>query len=149
MRTEYYVMSAAVPIDTNIHLHIDMRRFGQQPTGLSVLLMMPVETGHALMPCESTHPLLFINKQNCHAVRFLILFVSSITTPLNSPLPLIVLMSGLLSFRSSSRKISPSRRDRFARSSFTRTSSAVIATAQPSRISTKTINTSSVIRGTV
>ena len=76
-------------------------------------------------------PLLFKSKQNCHAVLPLRLFVSSITTAFNNPLPRTSATSGLLNPRTVERKYSPSLKERSARRSSTRTERAVTATAQP------------------
>jgi len=78
------------------------------------------------------HPRLLSSKQNCHAERPRELALSSITMALNSPRPRTSLTRGDRSARMSFRNCSPSRVARSARPSSTRTSSAVIATAQPS-----------------
>jgi hypothetical protein len=77
-------------------------------------------------------PLLFIRRQNCQAERPFVLLPSSKTTALSSPRPRTSLTSGEPIALISSRKILPSRSARLARSSSTRTSSAAMATAQPS-----------------
>ena len=83
-------------------------------------------------------PLLFKSKQNCHAVLFLRLFASLITTAFNNPLPRTSATSGLLNPRMVERKYSPSFKERSARRSSTRTERAVRATAQPRGLLQKT-----------
>src|SRR6267154_2066508 len=77
-------------------------------------------------------PRLLSSKQNCHAVRARELALSSSTMALNSPRPRTSLTRGERSARISFRHRPPSRVARSARPSSIRTSSAVIATAQPS-----------------
>lgn len=102
---------------------------------------MPVKVKTHIFLCVgfASTPLLFNNKQNCHAVLPFLLFPSSNTTALNSPLPLTSFTSppaSLASFdeansRNLARKSSPSLVDFSQRFSERMTSSAVMATAQP------------------
>lgn len=107
------------PLD--LHLFIPLRRFSEIGSDAYILTCVGL----------ANSPLLFINKHNCQAVLPFFDFVSSITTPLNSPLPLMIFMNGEFSFFNSDLKISPRRCDLSARSSRMRTSRAVMATAHP------------------
>jgi hypothetical protein len=104
--------------------NVDMCRLGQQ----SVVSVYCKRFPSTSVP---THPLDFIRRHNCHAVRPFLDTDSSMTTPLNSPRPRMILMKGLLRSLRPCRKISPSRCERLTRSSLTRTSRAVMATAHP------------------
>lgn len=76
-------------------------------------------------------PRLISNKQNCHALLPFVLFVSSMTTAFNSPRPRTHATRGELRLRMEVRKSSPRRKARAESCSSTRTSRAVMATAQP------------------
>ena len=69
-------------------------------------------------------PRLFINKQNCQAVRPLVLLSSSMTTALNKPLPRTCFTRGEFMARIPWRNRSPSFRARSASFSSSRTESA-------------------------
>jgi hypothetical protein len=74
---------------------------------------------------------LFKSRHNCHAVRPLRLFSSSITTAFNKPLPRTSFTNGEFSARTADLNISPRCSARCARFSSIRTLSAVMATAHP------------------
>lgn len=76
-------------------------------------------------------PRLLSSRQNCHAVRPLQLFSSSMTTALRRPLPRTSLTKGEFNARIPARNISPRYCARSASFSSTRTRSDVIATAHP------------------
>ena len=77
-------------------------------------------------------PLVFNKRQNCQAVRPLVLLDSSITTAFNNPSPLTSLTSGELNARIPERNFSPRSSARSDRRSSKRMSRAVVARAHPS-----------------